>query len=81
MRSSPRGWQRCILGSWLLLATVMVWAYCSTITSAFAVRFVPHPVQSVSDVLGNDRFTAVLEASTVYTEIIRVQRLEFVMRS
>ncbi|XP_027212354.2 ionotropic receptor 93a [Penaeus vannamei] len=76
MRSSPHSWQRCILGSWLLLTTVLVWAYCSTVTSAFAVRFASRPVHSVRDVFADDRLVVVMAEATVYTDNIEREETE-----
>ncbi|XP_047495034.1 glutamate receptor ionotropic, delta-2-like [Penaeus chinensis] len=63
-------------GSWLLLTTLLVWAYSSTVTSALAVRFASRPIQSVRDILDDGRLVAAVAEATVYTDIIEEEETE-----
>ncbi|XP_063592145.1 probable glutamate receptor [Penaeus indicus] len=63
-------------GSWLLLSTLLVWAYSSTVTSAFAVRFASRPIQSVRNILDDGRLVAAVGEATIYADLIEEEETE-----
>ncbi|KAG7169259.1 Glutamate receptor-like 57 [Homarus americanus] len=66
-----RGWERLVFASWLLVTNVLMWSYSGNLMSLLAVRYVPHPIQTLADLITHPSLVAILEANTAYTQLLR----------
>ncbi|XP_071540832.1 LOW QUALITY PROTEIN: probable glutamate receptor [Panulirus ornatus] len=56
-RPEPRGWERLVLGSWMVMTLVLTKSYAGNLMSMLAVRYIPQPYQSLRDVLDDPSAT------------------------
>lgn len=67
--------ERMILGSWILVGMVITLSYSCNLTSLLAVRRIPHPVQTLRDLLDNPSLTVIMSPNSIITATIAVSSL------
>ncbi|XP_071540829.1 LOW QUALITY PROTEIN: probable glutamate receptor [Panulirus ornatus] len=65
------GWERLVLGSWMVMALVFIRSYDGNLMSMLAVRYIPQPYQSLRDVLDDPSATTIWAAGTNYIQYLR----------
>ncbi|XP_071540830.1 uncharacterized protein [Panulirus ornatus] len=65
------GWERLVLGSWMMMALVFFRSYDGNLMSMLAVRYIPQPYQSLRDVLDDPSATMIWETGSVYMQFLR----------
>ncbi|KAK3892895.1 hypothetical protein Pcinc_003261 [Petrolisthes cinctipes] len=59
-----------ILGAWVLLGMMITLSYSCNLTSLLAVRRIPHPVQTLRDLLDNPSLTVIMSPNSIITATI-----------
>lgn len=66
------GWERLVLGSWMLAMLVVTQSYTGNLMSLLAVRYIPMPLQTLRALLDDIATTMVWEYDTAYVNYFRV---------
>ena len=69
------GWERLVLGSWMLAMLVVTQSYTGNLMSLLAVRYIPQPFQTLRALLDDTGTTMVWEYGTTYVNYFRVSVL------
>nr|AGJ51191.1 olfactory ionotropic receptor IR4 [Panulirus argus] len=65
------GWERLLLGAWMVMTLLFVRSYDGNLMSMLAVRYIPQPYQSLRDVLDDLSATMIWPGGTNYMQYIR----------
>ncbi|XP_068229807.1 glutamate receptor ionotropic, delta-2-like [Palaemon carinicauda] len=65
-----RNWQRPLFGAWLFTAFLLNASYEGTLRSMMALKYIPHPVQTVQDVIQNPNMKIIVMHRTSYTDVM-----------
>ncbi|XP_071540849.1 probable glutamate receptor [Panulirus ornatus] len=68
---SERGWERLLLGSWMVMTLVLARSYDGKLRSMMAVRYIPQPYQSLRDVLDDPSATMIWLTGSSYMQYLR----------
>ncbi|XP_068214358.1 glutamate receptor ionotropic, delta-2-like [Palaemon carinicauda] len=64
------GWEKMLLGGWLLAVLVIIECYSTNLTSLLAVRYIAEPYQSMRILLDDPKAKMVWVANTAYAQIL-----------
>ncbi|XP_064103986.1 probable glutamate receptor [Macrobrachium nipponense] len=62
--------ERTMVLSWIFGAMIICWSYSTNLMSLLAVRYAPRPIQSIQDLLDNDKMTVIFTPNTALTDYI-----------
>ncbi|XP_063869652.1 probable glutamate receptor [Scylla paramamosain] len=65
------GWERLVLGGWMLAMLVVTQSYTGNLMSLLAVRYIPQPFQTLRALLDDSATTMIWEYNTAYVNYFR----------
>lgn len=65
-------WERLVLGLWMLATLVLIRSYAGNLMSLLAVRYVPQPFQTPSDILDDPHVSIILQKYSKNEQFFRV---------
>ncbi|XP_064103678.1 probable glutamate receptor isoform X2 [Macrobrachium nipponense] len=65
-----KNWHRPLLGSWTILALLLNFSYEGNLRSLMALRYIPHPIQTVRDAIEATNRKLIIEHRTSFTDIL-----------
>ncbi|XP_045101488.1 probable glutamate receptor [Portunus trituberculatus] len=69
------GWERLVLGGWMLAMLVVTQSYTGNLMSLLAVRYIPQPFQTLRALLDDSATTMVWEYDTAYVSTFRTTEI------
>ncbi|XP_050715325.1 uncharacterized protein LOC126998049 [Eriocheir sinensis] len=69
------GWERLVLGSWMLAMLVVTQSYTGNLMSLLAVRYIPMPLQTLRALLDDVATTMIWEHDTAYVDNFRTAEM------
>ncbi|XP_069190086.1 glutamate receptor isoform X2 [Procambarus clarkii] len=64
------GVERLVGGGWVVVAMMFMWSYQGILVSLLAVRHIPHPIQTIRDLVDHASLTVIMEPNTIVTDTI-----------
>lgn len=65
-----KNWNRPLVGSWTIMALLLNFCYVGNLQSMMALRYIPHPIQTVRDAIEASNRKLIIEYHTSYADIL-----------
>lgn len=71
-----RWWERLVLGLWMLITLVLTKSYAGNLMSLLAVRYIPQPFQTPSDVINDPHVSMIWQKYSSNEQFLRVSTVQ-----
>ncbi|XP_068224162.1 uncharacterized protein [Palaemon carinicauda] len=62
--------ERMVVCIWIISAMIICWSYSTNLMSLLAVRYAPRPIQTIRDLLDNEKMSVIFTPNTALTDYI-----------
>ncbi|XP_068228758.1 glutamate receptor ionotropic, delta-1-like [Palaemon carinicauda] len=67
LRKTP---ERVLVAGWLVASMIIYWSYGTSLISLLAVRYAPRPIETIRDLLNNDKMIVIFPFRTAVTDYL-----------